>query len=270
MFSVFGGLPEFTEIRHGKLRAQGAFAHPIIAGCFWVTQLPLFLALWWQDVKKWLVAVSVASCFFIVYACASSTPVAGLGAVAVGIAFYGLRDSMESVRQMTLTMLIVLHFVMKGPVWGLIARIDIISGSTGYHRYFLIDRTIHRFSEWWLFGTRSTAHWAPYYIPLGDTANMYVNEAVRGGILTLILFVALIGAAFRGIGGLLSSLEDSSPDYIFAWSLGVSLFTHCMVFIAVSYFGQATVVWNLLLAFIGSLTPVDNLAENSDCHCIAG
>ncbi|MCI5149527.1 MAG: hypothetical protein D3916_09095 [Candidatus Electrothrix sp. MAN1_4] len=263
LFSVFGGVPEFTAIRQGKLRAQGAFAHPIIAGCFWVTQLPLFLALWWQDTKKWLIAASVSSVFFIVYACASSSPAAGIGAVAIGIAFYGLRHSMDNVRKAILALLVSLHLVMKAPVWHLIGRIDLVGGSTGFHRYMLIDNTIRRFSEWWLFGILSTAHWGWHMF---DTANMYVSQAVRGGFLTLIFFVILIGVAFKGVGDLLDSLEDGSPDYIFAWLLGVALFTHCMVFIAVSYFGQATVVWYLLLAIIGSLTPVAHIAEESDEH----
>ncbi|MCI5116480.1 MAG: hypothetical protein D3913_00665 [Candidatus Electrothrix sp. LOE1_4_5] len=265
MFSVFGGVPEFTAIREGKLRAQGAFAHPIIAGCFWVTQLPLFLALWWHDAKKWLIIVSVLSVLFIVYACASSSPAAGVGAVGVGIVFYLFRHNMDSVRQGLFVTIISLHLVMKAPVWHLISRVDIVGGSTGYHRYMLIDNTIRRFSEWWLFGVLSTAHWGWYMF---DTANMYVVQAVRGGISTFILFIILIVFAFKGIGDLLDSLEDGRPDYIFAWLLGVALFAHCMVFIAVSYFGQATVVWYLLLAIIGSLTPVAHIAEDSPLYSL--
>ena len=218
-----------------------------------MSQLPLFLALWWQGAKKWLITASVISTLFIVYACASSSPLAGVGAVALGIAFYLVRHNMDSIRQWLLGVIVSLHLVMKAPVWSLIARIDLVGGSTGYHRYLLIDNTIRRFSEWWLFGVLSTAHWGWFQF---DTANMYVAQAVKGGFLTLVLFIALITFAFKGIGDLLSTLEDGSPDYIFAWLLGVALFTHCMVFIAVSYFGQSTVSWNLLLAIIGSLTPV--------------
>lgn len=253
MFAVFGGVSEITAIREGKLRAQGAFAHSILAGCFWVTQLPLFLALWWQDAKKTLMLLASLATLFIIYACASSTPAAGLAAVAVGFAFYTFRQQMSTVRQGLLATLVALHLVMKGPVWSLIARVDLVGGSTGYHRFNLIDQAIHRFSEWWLVGTLSTAHWG---WSLVDTANMYVNEAVHGGVLTLIFFVAMIVFAFKSIGTLLSSLEDNTPEYIFAWALGVALFTHCMLFIGVSYFGQIIVVWYLLLAVIGSLTPV--------------
>ena len=35
MFSAFGGVPSLTVVRDGRLRCQGAFAHPILAGVFW-------------------------------------------------------------------------------------------------------------------------------------------------------------------------------------------------------------------------------------------
>ena len=33
VFSIFGGVPAVTVVREGRLRCQGAFAHPILAGC---------------------------------------------------------------------------------------------------------------------------------------------------------------------------------------------------------------------------------------------
>jgi hypothetical protein len=257
-FSVFGGVPEWTAIRYGKLRAQGAFAHPILAGCFWASLLPLYVALWWQGVRKSLILAAGVATLFIVYACASSTPAAGVGAVGVGFAALVFRQRMKTLRWGVFGTLVALHLVMKGPVWHLISRIDLVGGSTGYHRYNLIDQTIHRFGEWWLFGTYSTAHWGWF---LFDTANMYVNEAVRGGLVTLLLFVAVLVMAFRGVGKILAESKDDRGRYLFAWALGVALFAHCMMFIAVSYFGQIIVVWYLLLAAIASLAPSAQAVE---------
>jgi hypothetical protein len=165
---------------------------------------------------------------------------------------------MKTLRWGVFGTLVALHLVMKGPVWHLISRIDLVGGSTGYHRYNLIDQTIHRFGEWWLFGTYSTAHWGWF---LFDTANMYVNEAVRGGLVTLLLFVAVLVMAFRGVGKILAESKDDRGRYLFAWALGVALFAHCMMFIAVSYFGQIIVVWYLLLAAIASLAPSAQAVE---------
>ncbi len=253
IFSAFGGVPEWTMVRYGKLRAQGAFAHAILAGCFWASQLPLFIALWWQGGRKLLTLAGVMAALMIIYACASSTPVMGLAAVSVGFVTLFFRNNMKYLRVGILCALVGLHLAMKAPVWHLISRIDLVGGSTGWHRYNLIDQTIHRFGEWWLFGTKSTDHWG---YSLYDTANMYINEAVRGGFVTLVLFVLVLVLAFQGVGRLLAASVGNRVQYLFAWALGVALFTHCMMFIAVSYFGQIIVVWYLLLATIGSLTPV--------------
>ncbi|MDG5466838.1 hypothetical protein P9J64_00725 [Deltaproteobacteria bacterium IMCC39524] len=255
VFSVFGGVPEYTAIRYEKLRAQGAFAHPIIAGCFWVTQLPLFIALWWQGVKPWLVLSGCTASLVIVIACASSTPIAGVGAVIVGFSFFTFRRHLPAFRWCVLSVLVLLHFVMEAPVWHLISRIDLVGGSTGWHRSYLIEQTIYRFKEWWLFGTLSTGHWG---WDMFDTANMYVNEAVRGGFATLVLFIAILVLAFQGVGRLLVKYEGDNKNTIFMWAMGVALFAHCTVFIAVSYFGQIFVVWYLLLASIGSLTSTND------------
>jgi hypothetical protein len=41
-----------------------------------------------------------------------------------------------------------------------------------------------------------------------------------------------------------------------SWALGITLFMHCMNFIAVTYFEQIVVLWQMTLAAIGSLTLV--------------
>jgi len=69
VFSIFGGVPEFTDIREGKLRVQGAFAHPIIAGVFWAAMIPFAIALFWQRMKtRWLMLVACVSFATIIIA----------------------------------------------------------------------------------------------------------------------------------------------------------------------------------------------------------
>ena len=43
--------------------------------------------------------------------------------------------------------IVILHLIMKAPVWALIMRLN-LSGSD-YHRYQLIDHTIGNFGDWW-------------------------------------------------------------------------------------------------------------------------
>src|SRR5579859_396556 len=51
VFALFGGAPVRTEVRDGRLRCCGAFAHPILAGCFWGAVLPMIVAQWWRGGK---------------------------------------------------------------------------------------------------------------------------------------------------------------------------------------------------------------------------
>ena len=254
LFSVFGGVPEYTMIRDGRLRCQGPFGHPILAGAFWASLVPLFAARCWENgAGRTIGAVGVTTSLLVVALCASSTPIAGLGAVFVGSAFFPLRAKMRTVRWSLLGVLVGLHLVMNAPVWHLISRIDLVGGSTGWHRYNLIDQAIRRFGEWALLGTNSTAHWGH---ALGDVANQYVLTGTRGGFVSLALMIALLSLAYRDVGRLVRRNRRSRTRLIASWALGVSLFAHTLMFVAVSYFGQMTMAWYLQLALIGSLVQV--------------
>jgi len=104
----------------------------------------------------------------------------------------------------------------------------------------------------WLLGTKSTAHWG---FGLFDVTNQYVLEGVRGGLLTLVLFVAIVVTAYAYAGRLVRVAEGSRARLAQAWAVGTTLFVHCTIFIAVSYFGQIIMLWYLLLAAIAGLAP---------------
>src|SRR5690606_24267277 len=166
-----------------RLRCQGAFSHPIMAGCFWVGVLPWIGALWWAGPAARVRAlIGTTACLGIILLCASSTPIAGVLVVALAAAVFPFRAHMRKIRWAILLGIIGLEIVMKAPVYHLIARIDLVDGSTGYHRYRLIDAAVHRFGEWAFMGTRSTAHWG---WGLADVTNEYILQGVRGGALTL-------------------------------------------------------------------------------------
>lgn len=80
-------------------------------------------------------------------------------AAIIGLSFLRLRRHMRMVFWSGVAGLVGLHMVMKAPVWALVARTKIVTGSTGYHRFALIDSAIKNFREWWLVGTYLTGHW---------------------------------------------------------------------------------------------------------------
>jgi len=257
-FSIFGGVLPYTMIdEDGRLRCQGPFLHPILAGTFGATLLPFFFGLWFHQGRSRLVAASgFAAATAIVLTAHSSGPVVACACLVIGMVLWKFRESMRLVRWSLLCLLIALHLVMKAPVWFLMARLGSLIGGTGDHRAMLIDAAIHHFAEWWLLGTHYTAHWLPYHLAVDptmvDMTSQFVYEGVIGGLATLCLFVALLAAAFRAIGRLVRYTNDvASFEYrIMAWCLGVGLLAHTVSLISVVYFDQNIVNLCIVLGII--------------------
>jgi len=252
LFAAFGGVHEITMVREGRLRCMGPYNHPILAGCVWASLAPLCAGLWPREGKDRIWAViGVLASGIIVVCSSSSTPVFGAAAAAMGWALFRARGHLRAIRWAIALGIIGLHLVMKAPVWHLLARVSAVGGSTGYHRYLLIDRFIHRFSEWALIGVNSTAHWFSGAL---DLTNFFVVQGVQGGLLTFVCFIGMVAAAFAGVGRMIRASRATRTDLWLAWGLGVSILTHCACFIGVSYFGQSTTLWYMTLGMAGSLS----------------
>lgn len=253
LFASFGGIPEYTQIREGRVRAQGAFAHPILAGCFWASMSPLFFSLWWgKFLDRALAVVGSLSAVFIVYACASSTPIIAMLAAVGSFGLWLARFHMRTIRRAIVAVLIAVEIGSSNHVWHLFVYANLLGGSTGWHRYHLIDAAIRRFPEWMLIGTKSTAHWG---YGLDDVTNQFVLEGVRGGALALILFITLLTACFSAVGRAWRANSAHVPSMVFAWALGSALFVHLTNFFGVSYFGQITTLLYIHIAAIAGLAP---------------
>jgi hypothetical protein len=254
MFSVMGGVPQFTDIRGGRLRCQGAFAHSILAGCFWACVIPFYFARAWL-LQRWIaVGFAVIAAVGIVQLSSSSTPIMALMFGFGAACAYPFRSALRWVRWLVFGWLCVLHFaLMNTPVWHLLARVDLVGGSTGWHRYHLVDKAIENLREWWLFGTPRTGHWGP---GLHDVTNQFVAEGIAGGLARLALFLAIIWLGFVGCSRSMRLLPGTRIYKLITWALGTALFMHCMNFIGVTYFDQIVALWYMNLAAVASLTLV--------------
>jgi hypothetical protein len=256
-FAMFGGVPEITFVREGKLRCEGPFAHPILAGTFGATLFPYFVALLWQKGKaKWIGLLGMASAIVIVVTCASSGPLCAWLASCVALGLWHWRRHMRVVRWSVVGALVGLQLTMKAPVWFVIDRVGFIAGSDAYHRAYLIDRWIYNFWDWWLVGTRSTNGWAAKDDHLFDVTNNYVIVSANGGLITLILFLVVIVRSFRAVGLGVRAAErhgDGRSTQMIIWGLGASLLAHAVSYISIAYFDQNFVNWYLLLAMIATL-----------------
>ena len=152
---------------------------------------------------------------------------------------------------------------MKAPVWHLIARLDVVGGSTGWHRYYLLDQAQKHFGEWVLLGTRSTAHWGRN---LSDITNQYLLQGVYGGLVTLVLYVVLLVWAVKTVGGFSLRRIPISQQWL-AWGICVSIIGHCISFFGVSYFGQIEMLLYLTFAIVGIIYEL-GLAQNNHLYLV--
>lgn len=253
-FSLLGGVPEFTAIRDGRLRCQGAFAHPILAGTFWAVAMPLIAVQWWTHrSRRWLVVVGLASSLVVVMNCASSGPVLSVMAAAGGGMLFYLRRRIGWLVAGGVCGLVGLHFAMNKPVWHLVARVDVIGGSTGYHRYMLIDAFINNVEKWFFLGSTDMSYLADAR-GIVDITNQYIMEGALGGASTLFLFLAMLTAAFVVVLRAVRRLDRRPTERTIAWAVFVVLIVHAVSLMSVSYFGQIIMLWYASLAMASSVS----------------
>ena len=248
-FYALGGVLEYSEIRRGVVRCQGPFKHPILAGTFGAVWAPLFIGFWRYDPSSRVLAVvGLVASTTITILSGSSGPIMTyvFGLIATGM--WVMRRYMQVVRWMLLLLFITLHFVMNDPVWFIFARVNILSGSTGWHRSNLIDQTIRHFGDWWLLGTKDVGKWGVW---AGDITNQYILEGVNGGLVTALLFLTMVIIAYSTVGKAMKAKCDNPKRLrTLIWAIGCVLFAHSMTFLSVSYFDQNVVNFYLALTMI--------------------
>ena len=263
-FLVLGRV--MTNVRGESYRCQAAFPHSIMMGLFWATLVPLFVGLAMTENKSLLYWAAAAAAVFIVAASASSTPIFVLAVVISALFAFRWRRHTGRVGLSLLASLTALHIVMYAPVWHLLARINLIGGSTGWHRYHLIDQAIKHFDEWVILGCRSTEHWG---YGLEDITSQFVLEGVRGGLLTLTIFLAMIYIALKTLVTVSLQYNEHKKQFL-SWCLFIAVIGHCVAFLGVSYFGQITMLWYMTLAVTALMAEYKLVLESGGCEAASG
>jgi hypothetical protein len=257
VFSLVCGGRVVPEFRGAWPRSQGPFEHPLLAGTFGATLAPLMLILWSSGKTKSIAAIGLSCSIIMTITANSSTPLLTFASGISAICLWPLRKRMRTVRLCILTLVLGMSSAMKAPVWFLLAHIDLVGGSSGYHRAELIDQFAKHFRDWWLLGVKDTSSWG---WDLWDAQNQYVAVGETGGLLALTLFILTISRSFGGIGEARRSVQGSTEREWLLWLLGASLFAHVVAFFGVNYFDQSRIAWLLLLAVIStaakSITPI--------------
>lgn len=230
----------------GRFRCEGPFPHFIMMGLFWASVVPIFVSYFAARRSKSLFALASVSALVCVFLSASSTPYLAVVAIAFFGAFWKFRRYGRLIVLGIGASILALHVVMNSPVWHIVCNIKLFSGSTGWHRFILFDGFVKNIREWFLVGCHSVEHWGVY---MGDITNQYVLEGVRGGALTLVIFIIMIVQAVR-ITGICSMASRNRETRILFWGFCVSILGHCVSFWGVSYFGQIMMLLYFTLAIV--------------------
>ena len=249
------GARELSELREGRVRAQGPFAHAIIAGTVGATLIPLFVGLWQYERRNRAIAIlGIAAACVMVFSCSSSTPIMSIAAAIAALAMWPARKNLKAVRWGGIALLVALQLFMKVPVWFLMSKAGAIMGGSGWHRAMLIDGFVRHIGNWWLVGTQSNADWG---WDMWDVDNTYVGAGLSGGLVTFILYLAILVYAYKIIGAARKRAEAAADEERLMWALGSTLFATTVAFLGIVYFDQSFLLWYGLLAMIAaSLTTV--------------
>ncbi|HVB56387.1 MAG TPA: hypothetical protein VNE63_08160 [Candidatus Acidoferrales bacterium] len=252
MFAMVGGIRPTLDIRNGIPRAMGPFAHALLAGTVGATLLPFFVWLWTGGKAKLLAAVGIIGCTLMASLTMCSSPVLAFAAGVGAMFLWPLRHLTRAFRWGIVFACAGLQLFMKAPFWFVISHLDVVGGSNGWYRAALINDFIVHFRSWWLIGTTANMSWGNG--AMWDQCNQFVSEGETGGLLTLILFIAMICICFSWIGTARKSVEGDRRKQWYFWLLGSVLFVHLVGFFGIDYFDQTKFVWYALLAMIVAAT----------------
>ena len=256
LFSVLGGVPAIPDVRDGRIRATGPFAHSILAGTVGGVTLPLMMGVW--RTHRMTACLGILTCSTMVVASASSGPLMSSAVGVSAVCLWRFRGYTRAFRWSLVAAYFVLLLVMSRPPYYLIQRFELVGGSTGWYRARLIESSIEHIDEWWFAGTDYTRHWMQYNVTSAnhtDITNHYLFLGVMGGLPLVMFHLGILAAAFSFIGrGLIKGGDSSRPieQQFMLWAFGSALVAHVVTNISVSYFDQSFLFLYLVLAAVGS------------------
>jgi len=101
----------------------------------------------------------------ITFLASSSEAAIALLGVVPGIAMWRFREKRQLAWWAALLAIVMLHLIMKAPVWGPDRPCIGPGWRHGLARSELITQAVSHIGEWWFWGTDYTAHRMPYTVP---------------------------------------------------------------------------------------------------------
>ena len=237
------------------MRAFGPFGHPILAGTVGGVCLPIMMGLW--NSNRVRAGLGTLACVTIILCSASSGPVLTAIAGVFAVYLWRYRRQMRTVKWIAVGMYVLLDLVMKDPAYFIVARVDLVGGSTSWYRARLIQSAFEHLPEWWLAGTDNTREWMWVVVSWSakhtDITSHYIQLGVWGGLPLMLLFLLMLWKGFAGVAHVVQQESSLPSNAAFQmWTLGATLFALAATGLSVSYFDQTFVFVFLVLGAISS------------------
>ena len=87
-----------------------------------------------------------------------------------------------------------------------------------------------------------------------DTCNEFVDLAVKGGLVTLVCYIAILSRSFGAIGTARKRVNGNRAQEWLLWCLGADLFANVVSFFGINYMSQLLISLFALLACISVAT----------------
>ncbi len=182
-------------LRLGLMRAQGPFPHPILAGVFLGSLLPLYLLSGLRGWPIWAGAIGSLCCIFTLSSGAFLVLAAGLGLILAN--WVVERTSFISWRLVLGTLFAIVFFLevaTESGVVRLITRFAALNNQTAFFRLLIWEEGVKTVQEFPLFGIGFNDWNRPSWMP-PSVDNYWLVLAMRHGVLAPITSLLAVAAA---------------------------------------------------------------------------
>jgi hypothetical protein len=111
----------------------------------------------------------------------------------------------------------------------------------------LVDNSIRHFGDWWLIGYKYYGDWG---FDMWDLCNQFVAVALTGGLVTLLLFIAIYSSSFGSLGKARKHVEGDRKQEWLLWCLGSALFATVVASFGINFVVQLMICFSCLLACV--------------------
>ncbi|MCK5149251.1 hypothetical protein KAR48_21025 [bacterium] len=244
---------ELNAPRWGFTRVQGPFSHSIMFGDFFIMFLPLIWILkqqrdYWGKLAYYLSAIAILGAI----SCFSSGSWVMLGATLCFLYSIKWSHKIKNILVVTSVVALLAEILSNRPLYHVLPQY-LNTGGVWWQRARLIDCAIEDFGKWWLagYGGVDPGWGTNFWMDFTDINNEFILKGVECGVWGIIALCSVIIVAFQEL--VRSSKKTTNKELrSLHWSLGVILSATLIAWMGVTFFGQLSSIFYLIMGLIGS------------------